>query len=76
MEFIEKTVCDDCPCRNIDYEQGSHCNIGYNMEYEVTEDKEWVSCSDNCGLKEIVYDGGSFKPTEKRKVTPIHPNNW
>lgn len=29
-EFVK---CDDCPCKNSDYEDGSTCNLGYGPGY-------------------------------------------
>ena len=30
MERIQLTICDNCPCRNSDIEDGSSCNLGYD----------------------------------------------
>ena len=77
MFFIEKIDCTGCPCRNIDCENGSNCNLGYEMSVEWADDKELIYCSSACGLEVIRFDGcRSFEPTKKRKVTNLHPSKW
>ena len=29
IKLEDPRYCDDCPCVNSDYEQGSDCNLGY-----------------------------------------------
>jgi len=35
-----KRICNDCPCLNHDYENGSDCNLNFNIRLE------WVRKSD------------------------------
>ena len=63
-EIPEKKVfCTDCPCRNTDYEQGSTCNVGSDIEFKKIGD-EFFHISDDCILDVIRYaDGDEFRPT-------------
>lgn len=62
-----KIICDEyrneCPCLNIDNEQGGSCNLGYEIEYKEFN-KKWNTVSDNCGLMGIVHKDGMFQPKE------------
>ena len=45
------TLCDDCPCKNDDYENGNNCNLGFQMEYRADNG----ICSVDCGLDKVIY---------------------
>lgn len=47
------TVCDQCPCLNIDYEQGGSCNLQYDVEMSWVTDKQLIYGSPNCELISI-----------------------
>ena len=51
--------CDNCPCKNSDIENGSECNLGYDIEYTnkfSINPNKWFTVSRNCRLVEIVID--------------------
>lgn len=54
----EVTPCEDCPCKNSDCEQGSDCNLGFDMSLSWTESGELGYASNNCELEIIKYSGG------------------
>ena len=49
-EFRKITCCDRCPCLNVDFEDGSSCNLGYDSEFYWTAKGDLVDGSENCGL--------------------------
>ena len=57
MRFV---ICDECPCLNNDYEQGSDCNLGYEQSYVLVQEepRTFKHLSPNCELIEIKYNGG------------------
>jgi len=57
-------ICDDCPCENTDYENGSTCNIsGEDLDSKRGTNDKWYTISKDCRLKEITTtDGNSFFP--------------
>lgn len=58
--FREMTPCNDCPCCNTDYEEGSSCNLGYDTDLFWMEDGELTYASDNCELELLKYGGKEF----------------
>jgi len=74
--FVEKTICDDCPCLNSDDEYGTDCNLGYDVTHDWTKDKYLCTCSSECNLEVVKFAGGYFRPTRKELVTDLHPMRW
>lgn len=82
--FLLRTPCEDCPCRNCDYEQGCDCNLGYNTDLYWAEDGGLIDASDDCGLEIIKHRGGEFvkpQPVEGRKTRTddgrwVSPNDF
>ena len=31
ISLKDERFCEGCPCMNVDYEQGSNCNLGYDF---------------------------------------------
>lgn len=60
--------CEDCPCLNNDYENGSWCNLDYNTDYrrykgsKVWKNPGWATVSSNCKLVCVVAKNSSFIP--------------
>lgn len=77
-EFKQVVECTNCPCRNIDYENGSECNLKYDMTYGWTRDKRHINCSKNCELINISYGVFEMKEFERvhTEVTDVRPENW
>ncbi len=59
-------ICESCPCRNSDYENGSDCNLGYNCwlsSFNVDGKRESYYYSDDCKLCVVSYgENKSFTP--------------
>ena len=53
----EKIVCDNCPCLNSDQEEGTSCNLGYDIYPESKQigNGHIYDISNNCGLEQISY---------------------
>lgn len=48
-----ETNCNECPCLNIDNEEGATCNLGYITEPKKSNTGCYRQLSPNCGLIEI-----------------------
>ena len=57
-------ICDRCPCLNHDYENGSWCNLDYDLEYVELGTGKWHTISKNCKLLKIVTEDEEFYPTK------------
>lgn len=64
-DFTELILCDECPCLNNDYEQGSSCNLGYPEDSYWTNKGELVEASTDCQLLQVITSEQNFEPTEK-----------
>ena len=53
-EFHEMALCDQCPCKNTDYEQGCWCNLDFDCDLFWQPDGELVNASGNCGLVSVI----------------------
>jgi len=63
--FLEMTNCEDCPCKNSDYEQGSDCNLNYEIDLYWTESgskPDLINASFVCELEFVKYKGGEYRP--------------
>lgn len=74
-------VCDECPCRNNDYEQPSECNLGYEMGYvkvDLSDDPKtkFLYLSPNCELIAVKVKDGSFKPSVFTGKLLEERENW
>ena len=66
-ELKEMTICDDCPCMNNDYEQGTECNLDYDCDLFWTLEGELHNASPDCELQYIRHGHGKifYKPETK-----------
>jgi len=60
-KFLEMTNCNDCPCLNNDYEQGSSCNLAYGADLYWTK-FDLISASPDCGLEIVKHSRGEYRP--------------
>ena len=60
---IKKTVtpCDECPCHNSDYEQGSWCNLDFQEDHGWTTELKLICCSTDCKLEVIKHSDVEFR---------------
>jgi len=61
---ITVTSCEECPCLGTNYDDESSCNNGYDTEFIIVKDREWVQVSANCKLVEIKDETGIWSPSK------------
>ena len=63
------TICDGCPCLNIDYEYGESCNLGYNGNFYQIKDGDVRAVSSDCKLVTIITTDNKEFPKNEIGIT-------